>query len=140
MRRREALAVAGAGLLAGTAGCTQRVTGWSGLTLAVGNRIDEPHRVAVVVSVDGDAVVEDTFELSAHGSARRALPPVPWDATMTCRATLADEGPTDTREWDATVPLWGGNACMIEPYVEVSATSPAGEEGPAVTVWQRCTG
>lgn len=140
MRRRDALGVAGAGLLAGTAGCTQRVTGWSGLTLAVGNRTDDRHLVGVVVSVDGETVVEDTFELAGPGSARRALPTVPWDATMTCRASLADGGPTDRREWDATVPLWGGNACMIEPYVEVSATSPAGEEGPAVTVWQRCTG
>lgn len=43
------------------------------------------------------------------------------DTTLTFRVERPATAATTTNSWDASVPTWGGNKCMIEPPVQVTS-------------------
>lgn len=130
MRRRDLLAAGAAGLATSLAGCVARATGWSSLGLTVRNALDRPVGLRVTIDVNGRRAVDRRFDLGANARIERDLAiEVPWNGALSVRAARTGADAAATGRWRASIPLWGGNKCAIEPAVRIDADGI--ELGPA---------
>lgn len=122
MKRRQFVGWVGMTGIASLAGCTQRVTGWSSLEMILANRTEEIIQIEVKVQVDGtEKFVRKTKLESTSQEEFTASIDVPWGSQLTFDVNVVDSELSATEEWDASIPLWGGNKCMIEPAVTVES-------------------
>lgn len=123
MNRRSVPLGTGTGAATVLAGCTRRIDGWSSLRVGLRNALDRAVEVRVRIVGDDNQVFDRRFDLAA--SARRTVEAsvdAPWDARLVFHASRLDSDTTTTERWNASVPLWGGNKCTIEPMVLVDDT------------------
>lgn len=120
MNRRSLLVGVGTGAAATLAGCTQRVTGWSALQVGLRNALESAVEVRFRIVVGDRLAFDRRFDLAARANRTvEAAVDVPWDASLEFHASRVGGDATTTERWSASVPLWGGNRCMIEPWIEV---------------------
>lgn len=120
MHRRDVLEVGASGAIVAMAGCTARATGWSSVRIILRNGLDRALRLDVSVSVNETRAFDRRISLDAKATKEiEAAIDVPWGATLAFRVTRPDSNHNATAEWRASIPLWGGDKCTIEPVVRV---------------------
>lgn len=121
MKRRQFLAALGGAGIAAMAGCGS-ARGWQQLTMTVMNSTSKAVTLAITIRAGDRTLYDDRLDVGSEQETEFVFAEtVDQGTTLSFRVERPATGATATNSWDADVPTWGGDKCMIEPHVQITS-------------------